>query len=108
MGTSIQKITPFLWFNNQAKAAVDFYLSIFPDSKVVSSQQYSDTPSGAVETYTIELIGQKFILMSSGPQFKINEAISFVIEPYMCLNPPSESMNQPFYEKSFRFRRRAQ
>lgn len=79
MRTSLQKITPFLWFNNEAKKASEFYTSVFPDSKIVSSAKYSDTPSGAVETYTIELFGQIFTLMSAGPHFKINEAISFVI-----------------------------
>ena len=80
MNVSLHKIIPFLWFDNQAKEAADFYLSVFPDSKLVSSEQYSETPSGVVETYTIELVGQRFTLMSAGGHFKINEAISFVID----------------------------
>jgi predicted 3-demethylubiquinone-9 3-methyltransferase (glyoxalase superfamily) len=75
-----QKITPFLWFDKEAGEAAAFYASLFPDSKMLSPQSYSDTPSGTVDIYTIELSGQQFSLMNAGPQFKFNEAISFVID----------------------------
>ena len=81
MTTTIQqKIMPFLWFDKKAKEAAGFYVSLFPDSKFVSSERYSDTPSGTVEIYIIELSGQQFTLMNAGPRFKFNEAISFVID----------------------------
>jgi predicted 3-demethylubiquinone-9 3-methyltransferase (glyoxalase superfamily) len=80
MTTSIQKITPFLWFDKEAGEAAALYTSLFPNSKILSPESYSDTPSGTVDIYTIELSGQQFTLMNAGPQFKFNEAISFVID----------------------------
>jgi predicted 3-demethylubiquinone-9 3-methyltransferase (glyoxalase superfamily) len=79
MTTGIQKITPFLWFNKEAGEAAKFYTSLFPNSKILSPVSYDDTPSGTVDIYTIELSGQQFTMMNAGPQFKFNEAISFVI-----------------------------
>lgn len=73
------KITPFLWFDKEAGDAVRFYTSIFEKSRIVDSNTLYDTPSGTVEIYTIELLGQEFSLMSAGPEFKFNEAISFVV-----------------------------
>ncbi len=78
--SSTQKITPFLWFDKEAGQAVEFYLSIFKNSKIISRNDVSDTPSGDVQIYKIELMGQPFSLMNAGPLFKFNEAISFVIE----------------------------
>lgn len=75
-----QKITPFLWFDKEAAEAAAFYTSVFPDSKMLSPESFSDTPSGTVDIYTIELAGQRFTLMNAGPQFKFTEAISFVID----------------------------
>ncbi len=75
-----QKITPFLWFDKEAGAAADFYLTVFPNSKIKSRQKMENTPSGTVEIIALELFGQDFTLMSAGPYFKINEAISFVID----------------------------
>ncbi len=76
-----QKITPFLWFDNQAREAAKFYTSVFKESKMKTPvTTYGDTPSGTVDIITIELFGQDFTLMSAGPQFKFNEAISFVID----------------------------
>ena len=80
MATTIQKITPFLWFDKEAGAAANYYTAIFPNSKIVSAETITDTPSGTVEIYSIELSGQRFSLMSAGPYFKITEAISFVID----------------------------
>lgn len=79
MKTLVQKITPFLWFDKEAGEAAKFYTSPFPNSKILSLEKYSDTPSGTVEVYTIEISGHRFTLMSAGPQFKFNEAISFVV-----------------------------
>ena len=75
----MQKITPFLWFDKEARQAARFYTSIFKDSKIKGTDVFSDTPSGAVDVVAIELMGQEFVLMSAGPHFKFNEAISFVV-----------------------------
>ena len=75
----MQKITPFLWFDKEARAAAEFYVSIFKDAKIIDSTFVENTPSGTVEIVTIELFGQEFQLMSAGPLFKFNEAISFVV-----------------------------
>ena len=76
----MQKITPFLWFEKDAKKVADYYLSIFKDGKIISSSVMTDTPSGTVEIVTIELFGQVFTLMSAGPLFKFTEAVSFVVD----------------------------
>jgi predicted 3-demethylubiquinone-9 3-methyltransferase (glyoxalase superfamily) len=76
----MQKITPFLWFEKDAKKAADFYVKIFGRrSKVKAIQSIRDTPSGTVEVVSLELAGQEFTLMAAGPFRKINEAISFVV-----------------------------
>lgn len=75
----MQKITPFLWFDKDMKGIIDFYTSVFPDIKVTSGGELSDTPSGAVQMATIEILGQKLSLMTAGPMFKFNEAVSLMI-----------------------------
>ena len=75
----MQKITPFLWFEKEAGKIAKFYTLIFKDSKIMNATTLHDTPSGTVEIVTIELFGQEFTLMSAGPLFKFNEAISFVV-----------------------------
>lgn len=78
----MQKITPFLWFDNQAEEAMNFYVSIFKDSKVVSVARYpegSPAPAGTVMTAKFELEGQEFVALNGGPQFKFTEAISMVV-----------------------------
>ena len=76
----MQKITPFIWFEKDESKIADYYESIFPDDKITSSSVMENTPSGAVEIMGIELFGQAFTLMSAGPQFKLTEAVSFVID----------------------------
>ena len=77
----MQKITPFLWFDKEARQAAKFYTTVFKEAKITSPvTSLEDTPSGTVDIITIELFGQAFTLMSAGPQFKFNEAISFVID----------------------------
>jgi predicted 3-demethylubiquinone-9 3-methyltransferase (glyoxalase superfamily) len=76
----MQKMYPYLWFDKNLKEITDFYCSVFPDAKLKSNGSISDTPSGEVEMATFEILGQKFGLMTGGPQFKFTEAISFVIE----------------------------
>jgi len=82
-----QKITPNLWFNGNAKEAVDFYLSVFPDSKIVASVNYPTEGlmdfqkdfAGKVLTIDFELAGQRFTAINAGPEFTFNEAVSFLI-----------------------------
>jgi predicted 3-demethylubiquinone-9 3-methyltransferase (glyoxalase superfamily) len=71
--------TPYLWFDREAKAAAEYYVSIFPNSKILSSNSISGTPSGDVEILAFELNGQRFDAMSAGPLFKFTEAVSFVV-----------------------------
>ncbi|MDQ3703111.1 MAG: VOC family protein [Chloroflexota bacterium] len=78
----MQKIVPFLWFNDQAEAAMDHYISIFPDSKVLSVMRYGDAgpgPKGTVMSATFQLAGQEFMALNGGPQFKFTEAISLFV-----------------------------
>lgn len=75
----MKKITPFLWFEKNLKEIVDYYVSVFPEAKVATVGELSDTPSGNVQMANIEIFGQTLSLMTAGPMFKFNEAISFVI-----------------------------
>ncbi len=78
----MQKITPFLWFNDNAEEAMNFYTSIFRDSKIISINRYGEGgpgPAGTVMTATFQLEGQEFIALNGGPEFKFTEAISFFV-----------------------------
>ncbi len=78
----MQKITPFLWFDNQAEEAMNFYVSIFKNSKVLDVTRYGEAgpgPKGTVMTAKFRLDGQEFVALNGGPQFKFTEAISFVV-----------------------------
>ncbi len=77
-----QKVTPFLWFDDNAEEAVNFYTSVFPESRIVSVNRYGDgapMPKGTVMTASFELFGLAFTALNAGPQFKFNEAVSFVV-----------------------------
>src|SRR3954469_25202428 len=85
-----QKITPNLWFDGNAKECVDFYVSAFPDSKIISSVNYPNSAedgladfqlnmAGKVLTIEFELSGNRFVAINAGPEFKFNEAVSFSI-----------------------------
>ncbi|MGH9429317.1 MAG: VOC family protein, partial [Terriglobia bacterium] len=79
----MQKITPFLWFNDQAEEAMNFYVSIFKNSKVLSVARYGEGgpgPKGTVMTAKFQLDGQGFIALNGGPHFKVTEAISFSVD----------------------------
>ena len=79
----MQKITPFLWFDNQAEEAANFYVSIFKDSEVVTVTRYGDAgpgPKGMAMTVVFRLDGQEFIALNGGPQFKFTEALSFSVD----------------------------
>jgi len=82
----MQKITPFLWFNDNAEEAVKFYTSIFKNSKIGKIARYGEEgekiagrPKGSVMTVEFQLEGQQFIALNGGPIFKFTEAISFVV-----------------------------
>jgi predicted 3-demethylubiquinone-9 3-methyltransferase (glyoxalase superfamily) len=82
----IQKITPCLWFDDQAEEASKFYTSIFRNSKIVNISRYGEAgqeihgkSAGSVITVAFELEGQTFTALNGGPMFKFNEAISFQV-----------------------------
>ena len=75
----MKKITPHLWFDKQAKEATEFYVSVFPNSKITQSQVIHDTPSGDCDILAFELCGQPFMAISAGPYFKLNPSISFQV-----------------------------
>jgi len=77
--TSVQKITPHLWFDNQAKEAAELYTSAFQNSAINNIATIHDTPSGDADIVTINLSGQEFTLLSAGPLFKFTPAVSFLI-----------------------------
>jgi predicted 3-demethylubiquinone-9 3-methyltransferase (glyoxalase superfamily)/uncharacterized protein (DUF952 family) len=84
--TGMQKITPFLWFDTQAEEAANFYVSIFKNSKIKSIDRYGEAGAraarrekGSVMTVAFELDGQEFVAINGGPQFRFNEAVSFVV-----------------------------
>lgn len=78
----MQKITPMLWFDNNAEEAVNLYTSVFKDAKITKISRYGKAgpgPEGSVMTAEFELFGQKLVALNAGPMFKFNEAISFVV-----------------------------
>jgi predicted 3-demethylubiquinone-9 3-methyltransferase (glyoxalase superfamily) len=96
----MQKITPFLWYDDKAEEAANFYVSIFKNSKVESVTRYegegakaSGRPAGTVMTVAFELEGQKFVALNGGPHFKFTEAVSFVV------NCASQEEVDHFWEK---------
>lgn len=84
----MQKITPFLWFDKNCEEAMNFYTSIFKDSKIISIKRYPDGPldgpmkglEGKVITAVFELLGQRFMALDGGPYFKPTGAVSFYVE----------------------------
>ena len=78
----MQKIVPFLWFDDQAEEAMNFYVGIFTNSKVISVSRYGEAgpgPKGAIMSATFELDGQRFIALNGGPLFSFSPAISFFV-----------------------------
>jgi len=79
----MQKITPFLWYDNNAEEAVNLYLSVFKNSKITKVARYGDAgpgPKGSVMTIAFQLEGQDFIALNGGPMFKFTEAISLSVD----------------------------
>lgn len=78
----MQKIIPFLWFDGNAEEAMNFYVSIFKNSKIGTISRYGDAgpgPKGTVMTATFQIEGQDFYALNGGPQFKFSPAISFFV-----------------------------
>jgi len=79
----VQKITPFLWYDNNADEAVSLYISVFKNSKITDITRYGDAgpgPKGSVMTIAFQLEGQDFIALNGGPMFKFTEAISLSVD----------------------------
>jgi predicted 3-demethylubiquinone-9 3-methyltransferase (glyoxalase superfamily) len=78
----MQKITPFLWFDDKAEEAMNFYVSVFKNSKIVRVSRYGEAgpgPKGTVMSATFQLDGQDFFALNGGPQFTFTPAISFFV-----------------------------
>lgn len=75
----MEKITPHLWFDTEAREAARFYASLFPNSAIKSEVTIHDTPSGDADVVDVALAGQGFTLLSAGPLFKFNPSISFMV-----------------------------
>jgi len=83
----MQKIIPFLWFDDQAEEAARFYASVFPDSRVGRVTRYGESaakasgrPAGSAMTVELVLAGQRFVALNGGPMFQFSEAVSFVVD----------------------------
>jgi predicted 3-demethylubiquinone-9 3-methyltransferase (glyoxalase superfamily) len=78
----MQKITPFLWFDGNAEEAMNLYVSVFKNSKIVSVRRYGDAgpgPKGTVMTGTFQIEGQEFFALNGGPKYKFTPAISLFV-----------------------------
>src|SRR5215510_8675385 len=78
----MQRITPFLWFDNNAEEAINCYISIFKNSKILNMSRYGDAgpgPKGTLMGATFQLEGQRFMALNGGPKFKFTEAISLFV-----------------------------
>jgi predicted 3-demethylubiquinone-9 3-methyltransferase (glyoxalase superfamily) len=82
----MQKITPFLWYDDNAEEAANYYVSVFKNSRVKTATRYDEAgakasgrPAGSVMTVDFELDGQEFVGLNGGPHFKFTEAVSFVV-----------------------------
>ncbi|OGB00391.1 MAG: hypothetical protein A3E79_15810 [Burkholderiales bacterium RIFCSPHIGHO2_12_FULL_61_11] len=92
----MQKITPFLWFDDRAEEAMNFYVSIFRNSRVLAVTRYGDAgpgPKGTVMTANFLLDGQEFVALNGGPTYQFTPAISFVV------NCESQEEVDEFWEK---------
>jgi predicted 3-demethylubiquinone-9 3-methyltransferase (glyoxalase superfamily) len=79
----MQKITPFLWFDNQAEEAINLYVSVFKNSRILSMSRYGEGgpgPAGTVMTATFQLEGQEFMALNGGPDHKFTDAISLFVD----------------------------
>ncbi|MEV6971048.1 VOC family protein [Hamadaea sp. NPDC051192] len=78
-----QKITPMLWFDNEAEQAAEFYVGLFPDARILEVTRYGDgmpKPAGTAMVVDFEIAGQRYQALNGGPDFKFTEAVSFVVD----------------------------
>ena len=78
----MNKLTPWLWFDTEGEEAAEFYTSVFPNSRIVEVTRYGSAgprPEGTAMTVSFELEGQPFVALNGGPDFKFNEAVSFMV-----------------------------
>lgn len=86
----VQKIVPNLWFDGNAREAAEFYVSVFSDGKIISTEYYPETAeegladfqlqfAGKVLTVEFEIMGMRFVAINAGPEFKFNESVSFAV-----------------------------
>ncbi|MGE5309478.1 MAG: VOC family protein [Sphaerimonospora mesophila] len=86
----MQKITPNLWFNGNAQEAAEFYISVFPDGKIISTEYYPNSAEEGLADFQLELAGQpltvefevlgmRFVAINAGPEFTFNESVSFAV-----------------------------
>jgi predicted 3-demethylubiquinone-9 3-methyltransferase (glyoxalase superfamily) len=95
----MQKITPHLWFDTQAKEAAQFYASVFPEAKVTHSATLHNTPSGDSDIVAFEIAEQPFMAISAGPYFKINPSISFFVNFDPSRDADAQSKLDSLWEK---------
>src|SRR5215207_923286 len=95
----MQKITPHLWFDKEARAAAEFYTSVFPDSNVTNSTTLHDTPSGDSEIVSFQLSGQSFMAINAGPLFKFNPSVSFFVNFDPSKNDNAEKDIEAMWDK---------
>jgi predicted 3-demethylubiquinone-9 3-methyltransferase (glyoxalase superfamily) len=95
-GAEVQNITPFLWFDNEAEEAANFYTSLFPNSSILRVARYGEAgpgEAGSVMTVDFELNGREFVALNGGPEFTFTEAVSFLV------NCESQEEVDEFWEK---------
>lgn len=95
----MKKIVPHLWFDSQAKEAAEFYTSVFPNSKVTNVSTITGTPSGDCDIVSFDIMDLSFQAISAGPYFKINPAISFMINFDPSQNPNARTQIDEIWEK---------
>lgn len=95
----MQKITPHLWFDKEAKQAAEFYASLFPNSEVTHVSTIHDIPSGDCDIVAFKVWGQSFMGISAGPEFKFNPSISFMVNFDPSQDPEAKSRIDQIWEQ---------
>ncbi|MES3004829.1 MAG: VOC family protein [Patescibacteria group bacterium] len=95
----MQKIVPHLWFDKEAKEAAEFYVSVFPESKITSSKVIKGTPSGDCDIMSFNLWGLGFMSISAGPYFKLNPSISFMVNFDPSVNANASEILESVWNK---------
>lgn len=95
----MQKILPHLWYDKEAKEAAHFYASVFPNSKVTNTTVITNTPSGDCDIVSFDIMGFSFQAISAGPSFKLNPAISFMVNFNPSKDPGARKQMDEIWEK---------